>query len=1031
VQPPVRPRRALFPRLLLVACLVALGATVAWAVGGDTEGRIGPETGIQPSGRQLQPVGKLTELGNLPAGGALTANGRFAWSLSAGRGKNDIRIVRVLPKACKATLRAKAAKRCRRRARRQVGKVVQILPMPGVSGGIAMAPDGSTAYVSGLAQPSSELNQTAPDVPGADGDVIHVFRLDRRSGKATRDGVIEVPPPQGTAPPQSFPPTETEALSWPRDLAVSGDGKTLLAALNLADSGAIIDLETRSVRYVKTGRYPYGAAITGDGKLGLVSNEADGTVSVIDLAAAEEVSEITVGPHLSHPEGIAIDPKRPLAYVAVAHQDLIAVIDTDKLEVTRTLSVGRPQGIGTEPTHVSVTADGCRLLSSNSGEDAIAIIALSAKRRCDPGRRPNRRNRDRALAGRILDHESRRGIEQSESEAAEAAELFGEEAEEEAEELVAENPARAKSKQWQVIGRVPVGSYPTAAFATPQKKARKRKLVWITAKGLGVGPNDAEPGEELPEDTGSATAGAPASYRFEYLPENVFGLSGVLRFPSDRKLKKLTPLAARQLRPSNDQPPPPDTPLAADGPIENVFYIVRENRTYDQILGDDPRGDGDPNLTLFGESITPNAHALARRFPLLDHVYANSEASIDGHFWTSAAAVSDYVVKNWHQNYAGRGRPYDYGVYAVTWPSQGFLFDQAAEQGISYFNYGEAIAGTVPLNDIDRTPAENQQVAAKFANSDLGPLAPGPQQDPPAPCFSNDASSGGKNVITMQEVFDSSRPAGANPLTTESRFECFSERFNQQLSSGSVPAFNYITLPNDHTVGTTPGGRTPRAMIAENDLALGEIVELISNSPIWEKSLILVVEDDSQDGADHVDAHRIPAFAISPYAKRGEVVSTRYDFLSFIRTLELVIGMKPLNLFDATAVPMYDAFDADPSDNSEPYEAITPDVDLLERNTAASPNARLSERLPLEFTDRTPQRILDRILWQSVHGAGSQPPPPGPNAAGIDERAWRQGATSDEDALEEVVELLGLDLEAVEARYGVELDEPEADEAEE
>ncbi len=290
--------------------------------------------------------------------------------------------------------------------------------------------------------------------------------------------------------------------------------------------------------------------------------------------------------------------------------------------------------------------------------------------------------------------------------------------------------------------------------------------------------------------------------------------------------------------------------------------------------------------------------------------------------------------------------------------------------------------------------------------------------DPPAPCFSNDASSGGENVITGQEVFDSSRPAGADPLTTESRFECFSERFDMQLANGSVPAFNYIVLPDDHTVGTSPGGRTPRAMIAENDLALGEFVDKISHSSIWEKSLILVIEDDSQDGADHVDAHRIPAFAISPYAKRGAVIHTRYDFLSFIRTLELVLRMEPLNLFDATAVPMYDAFDADASDNSEPYEAITPSVDLLERNTAASPNARLSARLPLEFTDRTPQRILDRILWQSVHGADSEPPPPGPNAAGLDERAWRNsGATSDEEALEEVIELLGLDEEVVEDRY--------------
>ena len=264
-------------------------------------------------------------------------------------------------------------------------------------------------------------------------------------------------------------------------------------------------------------------------------------------------------------------------------------------------------------------------------------------------------------------------------------------------------------------------------------------------------------------------------------------------------------------------------------------------------------------------------------------------------------------------------------------------------------------------------------------------------------------------MITGQEVFDSSRPAGADPLTTESRFECFKERFDQQVAAGSVPAFNYITLPNDHTAGTTPGRRTPRAMIAENDLALGEIVDLISHSPIWEKSLILVIEDDSQDGLDHVDAHRIPAFAISPYSRRGSAIHTRYDFLSFIRTLEIVVGMKPLNLFDATAVPMYDAFDAGAADNDDPYDAITPQVNLLERNPPNGPAARLSARLPLDFTDRSPQRLLDTILWKYVHGADAEPPPPGPNASGIDSARWfREGAPERAELMAEVREALGL-----------------------
>jgi Phosphoesterase family len=368
-------------------------------------------------------------------------------------------------------------------------------------------------------------------------------------------------------------------------------------------------------------------------------------------------------------------------------------------------------------------------------------------------------------------------------------------------------------------------------------------------------------------------------------------------------------------------------------------------------------------------------------------VFANSEASIDGHFWTSAAGVSDYVVKNWHANYGGRHRPYDFGVYAVTWPSQRFLFDRAEKQGIPYFNYGEAIGGVIyQLPDKDRGAEELLDILAKQDNSDLNIPAS------PLGCFPNTASSGGiDEVLSLGplpdiEVYDSSFPPGA-PLGSFSRFDCFKRRFDQQVAQGKVPAFNYLGLTNNHTAGTRSGRRTPFAMVADNDLAVGQLVDLISHSPIWDKSLILVIEDDSQDGADHVDAHRIPALAISCYAKRGAVVHTRYDFLSFIRTLEIVVGMKPLNLFDATAVPLYDAFAPDP-DNCEPYNAIPSNISLTERNGASAPNARLSERLNIGRTDRTPQRFLDHILWQYVHGKDSTPPPPGPNASGLDEKAW-------------------------------------------
>jgi YVTN family beta-propeller protein len=899
----------------LALVTLALGTT-ATALAATAPNAVGPTTRIQPSGRHLTPYGRMSPLGNHPGGGALTPSGRFLWALDAGRGRNDIRIVDAAPTvACHS--RGRRGARCRKRHARRTGKLIQTIPMPGVSGGIAFARGGKTAYVSGVAD-SSHLDEKAPPgTPGLQGDVIHVFKVSPKSGQARRAGVIPVPPPSFAPMPQDFPPTNLSPLSWPRDLAVSRNGRTLVAALNLANAAAIIDTRTRSVSYVKVGSYPYGAAITRDGRTALISNEADGTVSVIDLATKSKVDDIQVGAHLSHPEGIAIDPTSTRAFVAVAAEDKVAVIDTASRKVIRKLSVARRPGNGTQPVAVSVTRDGCRLLTSDSGEDAIAVHAL--RRGCDVKRARKKGKRRRA------------------------------------------------ARQYSLIGRIPTASYPVFAAATPHRE----RIVWVAAKGLGVGPNVNGPNPLSPLDSDDHINS------FQYLPSIVDGVAGSGAFPTDKELHRLSQRANAEIKPIGTEAAPAGTPLRPGGPIKHVFYIVRENRTYDQVLGDDPRGAGDPNLTLFGKDLTPNAHALAQRFPLLDHVFANSEASIDGHFWTSAGAVSDYVVKNWHQNYGGRGRPYDF-VYAITWPAKRFLFDQAQAEGISYFTYGEAIAGVVPLPDRDRTQAETQQVLTKFSHSDLGEggATVGGLQVPTAFCYPNDASIG-TDAITGQEVFDSSAPATAAGAL--SRVDCFRQRFNTQLTTNSVPAFNYLVLTNDHTNGLAAGRRTPQAMIADNDYALGQIVDTISHSPIWDSSLILVMEDDSQDGADHVDAHRIPAFAISPYAKQNTVVSTRYDFPSLIRTLELPLGMHPLTLFDALATPLYDAFTSTP-DNSAPYSAIPPHQSLTATNPNTAANRAFAKHYDLVNTDRVPQRVLDRMLWRAVKGAHSKPPPPGPNA---------------------------------------------------
>ena len=888
------------PALVLLAALVLAGTVTGLALSASsskTTGRIGPANRIQPNGRKLDPVGRLTKLGNFPTNGRLTPDGRFLWTLSAGRGVNDIRIVNV-----------------------KTRKVVQVIRMPGNSGGITMTADGKTAYVSGVADSPYEDQKSPADTPGLAGDTIHVFSVDKAKGTATRTTTIPVPPPSDAKPIQAFPPSTTK-LAWPRDLAVTKDGKTLLVALNLANAAAIVDVASKSVKYVKTGDYAYGAAITSDGKLGLVGSEVDGGVTAIDMADGSVAKTIQAGPPRSHPESIAIDPKRPRAYVPLANQDTVAVLDTKSLTVAHTLSVGRPQGIGTSPTNAFVGADGCRLYVPDSGEDAVAVFAL---------------------VNRCGKH---------------------------AKEL--DTP--------KLLGKVPVGSYPTWAGATP----RNRQFVWVSARGLGVGPNPKGPNPLSPLNSDNHINS------FNYLPSFVTGAAGIGKGLTDKQIRKLSAKVNKQVRPANAEKPPAGTPIVApagsDPKIKYVWYFVRENRTYDQILGDDPRGDGDPNLTLFGKDLTPNLHALVQRFPLLDHVYANSEASIDGHYWTAAGAVSDYVVKSWHQNYGGRGRPYDFGAYVVSDPPKLFLFDQATKDNIKFYNYGEAVAEVSPFVGLDRdaTQAESSRNAAKFANTD-GAVPAAPPTVPGGKCYPSDLGTDNNPLAGNADTYDSTLPPGA-AANAESRFDCFSAHFAMPGDPASDPSitFRYFVLPSDHTAGLTPGKRTPQAMIADNDYGLGQFVDLISHSSLWKQSLIMVVEDDSQDGADHVDAHRMPALVISPYAKKGAVVHTRYDFPSFIRTMEIVLGMHPLNLNDAFATPMYDAFSST-ADNSDPYTAIKPAQDRNARNPNTPANRAASRGLNMGIPDQVPQRRLDAMLWHSVKGFDSQPPPPGPNASAED-----------------------------------------------
>jgi DNA-binding beta-propeller fold protein YncE len=871
--------------------------TIPGRCGGDVTTHQSRVT-IHNLGVTLSPLGRLTEVGNFPTGGALTLDGKQYWAVDSGFGLNDVQIVDMAS-----------------------GVVIQTLPLPGAFGGMVFSPDGLTAYVSG--QRTGSGNAVAPaGMVGTEGDVIHVFTRNIATGLATEQAPLVLPVTTGGSGRTNDLKPNPNGPAWPVGLAVSPDGKKLVVALNMADRAVVFALPAGTGTVVTAGNYPFGAAIERTGRFAYVSNELDGTLTKIDLGdnSTTTVSGLggAIGDYNAHPQNLLADPRADRLYAVVTNRDAVAVIDTTDDSIVRLISLVRPEGFGAAPVALALAPDGGTLYVANAGENAIVGIALTAR----PG----------------------------------GADAFT------------------------ILGKLPTADYPHDVQVTPDGCT----LVWSAARGLGTSGNP---------DYKVHTFGPPSPYP-SYVPQLLTGQVGVVPVPTDAyfALAQATVDAATVPGDGSGTRPvvPASTPVvgANGGPsdqIKHVFYIVRENRSYDQIFGSDPRGDGDPSLQLFDDNgapapvggITPNAHALSREFLLLDRFFSNSEISVDGHVITSGAYATDYTVKGSPQNYSQRGRPFDFGIFPVSFPPKGFLFDEALRQNppITFSNYGEISAG-VYVGGQDRL--EIQPVVQANTDSSYPIILQ-------VGCTS--VAAGAPN--TPDCFFDSG--LGAAPPNAPSRVDIFQKRFAQQLADGQVPQFNYIVLPSDHTTGVPASGRDPLAMIADNDLGLGQMVQLISHSDVWPESVIFVIEDDSQDGADHVDAHRAPALVIGPWVKRGGgVIHTHYNQYSVIRTMELILGMDPLSIHDANAVPMFDVFTMT-ADNT-PYTAIQPtqDIKAMCPCGVSSASSALSAALPWNITDAVPQQISDRLLWQRVFGANVPPPMPGPNASRAEhERAVR------------------------------------------
>ncbi|HWD18613.1 MAG TPA: bifunctional YncE family protein/alkaline phosphatase family protein [Verrucomicrobiae bacterium] len=480
------------------------------------------------------------------------------------------------------------------------------------------------------------------------------------------------------------------------------------------------------------------------------------------------------------------------------------------------------------------------------------------------------------------------------------------------------------------LGFIPVGKYPTSVRVTPDG----RHL--LVANGKGIAPR-ANPEGPQPGKRGEGGR--------QYIADLVPGTLSIIDLPRGKDWKKALETYTAQAYENiprhgaapapaaADNPIPPTT--GHESPIKYCIYIIKENRTYDQVFGDLPQGNGDAKICLFPESGTPNHHKLAREFVLFDNFYVDAEVSAAGHEWSTGAMATDFVEKNWPVSYGhNQAKKYPYpaeGNFPAAYPANGYLWDRAREAGISYRSYGEFVSGLKNGTNFTKVAGLRGHIDPLFHGFDVN---------------YPDAKRADRFIAEL------------------GRFE----------AEGDMPRLQIVRLPNDHTAGGAAGALSPAALVGDNDLALGRLVEAVSHSKFWAHTAIFVLEDDAQNGPDHIDAHRSVLLVASPYARRGVVDSTMYSTSSVLHTMELILGLKPMTQFDAAAMPMFNAFAGQP--NLAAYQAAPAGVDLQQRNPKAGKASRESAKMDFSREDAVDDFALNRAIWHAVRGDAATMPAP-------------------------------------------------------
>lgn len=703
-------------------------------------------------------------------------------------------------------------------------------------------------------------------------------------------------------------------------LAFSPDGRTLFASggdrdvvYRYAWSQGGASLADSLPLALKSGphgtRYPAGLAPSPEGRMLYVAENLADSLAVIDLASGRVVQHLATE---RWPYGVAV-ARDGTVYVSAWGGSTVSVFTPGAGGL---LQAGPRIRVGRHPSALLLNADGSRLFVASASTDRVAVVDT----------------RQRRLLTELLDPPPGGPGEGSTPSAlalsADGTRLYVVESDNNAIALVDLSPATsgvAGATGHDVIaGRVPTEWYPTAVAV------RGDSLIALTGKGRGTGPNRDGPG---PQRFRNSPGFDPAQYTLGQTSGTLN--TSLLARARSADLDALTGRVARANRwgERSDVTPLP--------PFEHVIYIIKENRTYDQLFGDLPNADGDTALTFFPRAVTPNHHAMAERFGIFDRFFVNAEVSPDGHNWSMAAYTTDYLQKTVPQNYSSpsRGRSYDWegtnrGALPlddddVAEPANGYLWNLAQRAGITFRNYGEFV---IPVSADDRSGLPRGYAGNKpFLRTHTNPAFPS---------FDLEIPDQKRADIWLADL------AG------------FSAR-------GEMPRLQIIRLPNDHTSAGTAGAPSPRAQVADNDLALGRMVEGLSKSPFWKNSVVFVLEDDAQNGADHVDSHRSPMLIISAWNRPG-VYHRFANTTDVLATIERILRIGSLSQFDHFGRPVTELFTTTP--DTRPYSPLKPDVDLGERNPSTGRDARESAGIDLRLEDTADEELFNRILWRMLKG---------------------------------------------------------------